>query len=233
MAVEFADEMIVISSGIRELIGSKYGRKDLHLIPNGVSLPESIPPGETLERFGLKPGRYALAASRFVPEKGLLDLIAAYQKLPDPGFKLVLAGGADHENDCSRAVKAAARRDERIVLPGFISGRPLQELFSNAGLFVLPSYYEGLPIALLEAISYGLPVLASDIQPNREVPLPDDRYFPVGDVGRLAGQMERLFRRGITEDEKKSQRELLERLYNWDRIAEATRAVYKDVLSGA
>ncbi|MFH1038801.1 MAG: glycosyltransferase family 4 protein [PVC group bacterium] len=232
MAVEFADEMIVISSGIRELIERKYGRKDIRLIPNGVTLPERIAPGEMLERFGLKPGRYAMAACRFVPEKGLLDLIAAYKKLPDPGFQLVLAGGADHENDCSRAVKAAARRDERIVLPGFISGHPLQELFSNAGLFVLPSYYEGLPIALLEAISYGLPVLVSDIQPNREVPLPAGRYFPVGDVGRLAEQMERLFRLGITEDEKKSQRELLERLYNWDRISEETGNVYRNVLFG-
>ena len=233
MAVRFADKIIVISAGIKELIERKYGRKDLYLIPNGVNLPRPIPPGETLERFNLDPGGYVLAACRFVPEKGLLDLIAAYQSLAAPAFKLVLAGGADHENDCSRAIQAAARRDERVVLPGFISGPPLQELFAHAGLFVLPSYYEGLPIALLEAISYGLPVLASDIQPNREVPLPADRYFPVGDVRKLAERMERLFRRGITEDEKKSQRKLLKWLYNWDRIAKETEKVYKNVLSGA
>ena len=232
LAVRFADKIIVISAGIKELIERKYGRKDLYLIPNGVNLPRAVPPGETLDRFHLQPGGYVLAACRFVPEKGLLDLIAAYQALKAPGFKLVLAGGADHENDCSRAVQAAARRDERIVLPGFISGPPLRELFAHAGLFVLPSYYEGLPIALLEAISYGLPVLASDIQPNREVPLPDDRYFPVGNVGRLAERMEILFEQGITEDEKKSQRKLLERLYDWDRIAEATEKVYRNVLSG-
>ena len=232
MAATYADEVIVISKGIKELIQEKYGRKDLRLIPNGVTLPEKIPPGETLARLGLQPGKYVLAACRFVPEKGLMDLIAAYQMMEEPEFKLVLAGGADHENDCSRAVRAAALRDKRIVLPGFISGPPLQELFSNAGLFVLPSYYEGLPIALLEAMSYQLPVLVSDIPPNREVPLPDDRYFPVGNVRRLAEQMERLFRRGITEDEKKSQRKLLERLYNWDRISEETGNVYRNVLFG-
>jgi glycosyltransferase involved in cell wall biosynthesis len=197
-AVRHADGVIVISVGIRELLEGEYGRKDLRLIPNGVDISRPVSPGETLHRFRLEPGRYVLAACRFVPEKGLPDLIAAYQKIPSPGFKLVLAGGADHENDCSRAIHAAAERDERIVLPGFISGRPLGEIFSHAGLFVLPSYYEGLPIALLEALSYGLPVLVSDIQPNREVPLSEDRYFSVGDIRLLAAKMETLFRQGIT-----------------------------------
>ncbi len=230
MAVRYSDGLIVISAGIKALIEKQYGRRDLRLIPNGVNPATPVPPGETLRRYRLKPGGYVLAACRFVPEKGLLDLVAAYQSLDEPGFKLVLAGGADHENDCSRAVSAAAARDERIVLPGFITGRPLNELFAHAGLFVLPSYYEGLPIALLEAISYGLPVLVSDIAPNREVPLPENRYFPVGDVRLLAEKMEELFREGIKEEEKKSQREILERLYNWERIAEETASVYRSVV---
>ena len=230
MAVKFSDQLIVISVGIKEMLENKYDRDDLCLIPNGVTLPENIVPGETLDRLGLNPGRYVLAASRFVPEKGLLDLIAAYQKLPDPAFKLVLAGGADHENECSRAIKEAAGRDPRIILPGFLSGRPLGELFSNAGLFVLPSYHEGLPIALLEAMSYQLPVLVSDIPPNREVLLPQSRYFPVGDINLLASGIEQLFKRGISEEEKKEQRRLLKRSYNWDRIAEETRDVYRSVL---
>ncbi len=227
MAARFADKIIVISSGIRDLIRSKYGRRDLCLIPNGVNPPRPVPPGPTLERFALQPGGYVLSACRFVPEKGLLDLIAAYQSLDHPGFKLVLAGGADHENECSRAIAAAGRRDDRIVLPGFLSGPPLAELFAHAGLFVLPSYYEGLPIALLEALSYGLPVLVSGIPPHREVPLPEERYFPAGDTRRLAEKMRDLFSRGITEEEKSRQRKLLEGTYNWDRIAEQTREVYR------
>ena len=230
MAARYADKIIVISAGIKELIERKYGRKDLNLIPNGVNLPRCIPPGEMLDSFKLEPGGYILAACRFVPEKGLLDLISAYQTLSAPGFKLVLAGGANHENACSRAIKEAALNDARIVLPGFISGQPLRELFSNAGLFVLPSYYEGLPIALLEAMSYRLPVLVSDIPPNKEVPLPAFRYFPVGDVEMLSERMVELFRSGISADEKERQMKLLDSNYNWDTVARRTFSVYEKVM---
>jgi glycosyltransferase involved in cell wall biosynthesis len=106
----------------------------------------------------------------------------------------------------------------------------LGELFSNAGLFVLPSYHEGLPIALLEAISYQIPVLVSDIQPNKEVPLMGNRYFMAGDVEKLSEQINRLFMIGITEDEKSAQQELLNRDYNWKRIAERTFKLYEEIL---
>jgi len=152
--------------------------------------------------------------------------------IPEPGFKLVLVGGADHENDCSREIRAAAARDPRVVLPGFLSGRMLGELFSNAGLFVLPSYHEGLPIALLEAMSYGLPVLASDIPPNLEVPLSAERYFPVRDIRSLSEKLESLFARGITEEEKSAQTDILLRKYDWDSIAKKTREIYRDVSDG-
>jgi len=230
MASRFATAVIVISSGIKELIESKYGRRDLYLIPNGVTIPAPVEPGEILARFGLEAGRYVLAACRFVPEKGLLDLIAAYQKIPDPAFKLVLAGGADHENECTRAIKAAVLQDPRIILPGFLSGGTLGELFSNAALFVLPSYHEGLPIALLEAMSYQLPVLVSDIPPNKEVPLPEFRYFPVGDINLLSYSIEQLIQLGISAEEKNSHKQILKQYYNWDRIAEHTLEVYRDVL---
>ena len=233
MGTRFADRVIVISSVIKEMLEKKYGRKDLQLIPNGVVIPELVPPGKIMVRFGLQPGKYILSACRFVPEKGLLDLIAAYRQLKEPEFKLVLAGGADYENETSRAIKAAALRDDRIVLPGYLTGLPLAELFSNAGLYVLPSYHEGLPIALLEAMSYGLPVLASDISPNREVPLPKSRYFPVGDIQRLAERIEYLFKQGITQKEQSSQGHLLRSLYNWDLIAERTKVVYQNVLARA
>ena len=229
IGTRFADRIIVISSGIKEMLEKKYGRRDLRLIPNGVVIPEQVPPGKILARLGLRPEKYILSACRFVPEKGLLDLIAAYQLLDNPGFKLVLAGGADHDNDTSRAIRAAASRDERIVLPGYLSGSPLGELFSNAGLFVLPSYHEGLPLALLEAMSYRLPVLVSNIHPNQEVPLPKSRYFPAGNVGKLSKKLVELFSEGISSTEEESQQEILRCNYDWDRIAEETLAVYNEI----
>ena len=116
-------------------------------------------------------------------------------------------------------------------MTGFISGTPLQEVYSNAGLFVLPSYYEGLPIALLEAISYRLPVLVSDIPQNREIPLPKFRFFEPGDVDLLSKKMVELFKLGIGEEESIKEREILKEKYNWSKIAKQTFQVYKNALN--
>ena len=178
LGARYSSRVIAISKGIAADIGERYQRSDVVYIPNGVAIPELVPPGETLKRLALRPGGYLFTACRFVPEKGLTDLVAAFARIKAPELKLVIAGEAHFENSTSRAVKAARAADPRIVLAGFVSGRPLAELFSHAGLFVLPSLYEGLPIALLEALSYGLPAAVSDIPPHREVPLPSFRYFP-------------------------------------------------------
>ncbi len=230
LAVKFADKMIVISKEIKNMLERKYRRYGLEYIPNGIFLPEIISTGKTLQKFGLIPKRYIFTASRFVPEKGLHDLIDAYRKIPSPPFKLVIAGDADHETDYSRKIKKMAKETEGVVLIGFISGRPLQELYSNAGLFVLPSYYEGLPIALLEALSYGLPVLVSDIPAHREFPLPEFRFFKPGKIGQLAKKMIELFKLGISEEEKERMKIVLLRDYNWDKIARDTFEVYKNVM---
>ena len=228
----FADKIIAVSKRIeRHLKFRKSIFRKVVYIPNGVELPEILPSGETLKKYTLEPKKYVFTASRFVPEKGLHDLIEAYRILENPDFKIVIAGDADHETDYSRKIKKMAKETEGVVLTGFISGKPLQELYSNAGLFVLPSYYEGLPIVLLEAISYGLPLLASDIPQNREIPLPDFRYFSAGDVKKLSVKIVELMKRGITEEEIKKQKEVLVNEYRWDDIAQKTLEVYKSVFN--
>jgi glycosyltransferase involved in cell wall biosynthesis len=231
LGVKFCDKMIVISGGIKDLLEREYRRHDLDLIFNGVNFPEILSPGETVAKYGLTPGQYALTVGRFVPEKGLHDLINAYLKLKDQQFRLVIAGDADHETEYSRRIKKMAKEREGIILTGFISGRPLAELFSNAGLFVLPSYYEGLPIALLEALSYGLPVLVSDIPANREVPLPDFRVSAPGNIEVLSQKMVELFEKGISQEEKKKNEELLAENYNWDVIAQKTHSIYASMIT--
>lgn len=227
--VLYGDRVISISRGIQRLVKGKYGR-DSVFIPNGVNIPERRPPGEELKRFDLLPGGYVFTALRFVPEKGIHDLINAYKEITRPLFKLVIAGGADHASDYSRKIEDLARAVKGVTLTGFVTGERLGELYSNAGLFVLPSYYEGLPIALLEAMSYGLPVLVSDIAQHREIPLADFRYFRAGDVKDLKAAMLERFSEGISSVENAKNIGLLEHDYNWDKIARATLETYKEVM---
>ncbi len=227
--VNYCNRVISISRGITEQIRSKFG-KEAVLIPNGVNIPVPVPPGKELRRWELEPGGYVFTACRFVPEKGLHDLIEAYGRIKNPPFKVVIAGGADHETEYSRSLKRLAQKTDGVVLTGFVSGDRLGELFSNAGLFVLPSYYEGLPIALLEALSYGLPVLASDIAQHKEVPLGSSRYFKKGDVADLSKSLMSAFSSGITDEERNEYLALVKSEYNWDNIASRTFEVYKSVL---
>ena len=227
--INFSDKIIVISKWVKELIQRKY-KKNSVFIPNGVSIQNPCPPGEILKKFKLKKGSYVFTACRFVPEKGILDLIKAYRRLNNPPFKLVIAGDADHEDEYSKKVKYEASKSKNIILTGFISGESLRELYSNAALFILPSYYEGLPIALLEALSYGLPVLVSDIPAHREIPLKDFRYFKVGNIDELSDKLLKLYYLGIDKKERDSILRLLQNIYNWDIVAEKVLKVYRDIL---
>ncbi len=145
-------------------------------------------------------------------------------------YQLVIVGKADHEEGYSRALKEKAGRNKDIVLTGFLTGKPLQELYSHAGLFVLPSYYEGLPIVLLEAMSYGLSCIASDIPANRNMELSDDRFFKAGDVNAIAAKIEEFINKPFKEEERKRQINIIAEQYNWGKIADDTLKVYKSVI---
>ena len=222
-----ANRIITIADNIARSVKAKFGR-DAVVIPNGVIVPRLLPPGEALKKFGLEPGKYFLAVGRFVPEKGFHDLVRAYAQMGDMDWKLVIAGDADHPDRYSRSLKSAAGRVAGVVLTGFISGAPLREIYSSAGLFVLPSYHEGLPIVLLEAMSFGLACLASDIPANRAVPLAPARYFPAGDAGVMAGKLSGY--KGMPwpagQGTRDAQIALISDTYNWTRIARETKNVY-------
>lgn len=223
--MRFADRRIAVSNGIARSMRHRYGVL-VAAVPNGVS-PQAPPRSMTaLRRFDLYPGRYIVMISRLVPEKRHLDLIEAFARSALDGWKLVLVGSADHENTYSRLVLAAAETTPGVVATGFQSGLALRELRGHAGLFVLPSSHEGLPIALLEALSDGLPVIASDIPANREIGLPDDSYVPVGDVDALANAITRACLQRGDEAERARTRARVSRDFDWDSIAEQIRGVY-------
>jgi glycosyltransferase involved in cell wall biosynthesis len=208
---------------------AKHGRAGI-LIPNGVTLPAIPTTSGALEPYGLHPGRYVLLVSRLVPEKRHLDLIEAFRRARMDGWKLVIVGAADHADTYSARVAEAAALDPVVVMTGFQSGLALREFYAHAGVFVLPSSHEGLPIALLEALSFGLRTLASAIPANLEVGLPDDCYFPLGDTARLASLLQQLSAASpIADDERERRREWVAGKFSWERSASATLGVYEQV----
>jgi glycosyltransferase involved in cell wall biosynthesis len=218
---------IGISRVIVERVRRLYGLP-MYLIPNGVPPPVFPPTVTQLERFGLQPGRYVLQVSRLVPEKRQLDLIDAFRaaRLPPP-WTLVLVGGGDSSEYCRELGTRAAGGDVRMT--GFLSGEPLRELYANAGLFVLPSSHEGLPIALLEALSYGLPVVASDIPANLEVGLPANCYFPVGNSAELSRRLQAAVSGTRDRAACAALRERVLNHYDWNDVARRTLDVYRRI----
>jgi len=159
---KLADKIIVVSQKQKKIYADN---SNVVVIPNGVDIQNSSTSVGYLNKIGVEPGGYIVAVSRFVPEKGLDLLVKAFQMIHAP-YKLVIAGDADHETDYSKNLKQMIDADNRIIRTGYITGKRLNEVFTHAGLFVLPSFHEGLPIALLEAMSYGLSVLVSESRPT-------------------------------------------------------------------
>lgn len=222
----WADSVVFVSKTQQALIDCS----NKIYIPNGVTIPNHTSLSDFITQIGTEPNRYVLAVARFVPEKGLHDLIEAF-KAVESDYNLLIAGDADHETEYSKNLRQMASQDKRIILTGYITGDPLNQVYSHAGLFVLPSYHEGLPIALLEALSYGIPVLVSDIPANREVDLSSERYFRCGDVDDLRRKMQMLLGKGPSKAEWQEIRKQIEEKYNWDKIAEDTIKIYEKVAS--
>ena len=224
MGCMFADEVIVISDVIRNLIKRKYNRTShVHLIYNGVSQPEICDYPEYFNELGIEKGKYILGMCRFVPEKNLHHLVEAFTKVKSRNevedIKLVLAGDTDFEDDYSRSLREMARKNG-VVLTGFIKGKKLHSLLTNCLCYCLPSSHEGLPIALLEAMSYGVKVIVSDIPANKEVGLPESDYFPVGNVDALTEKLKTVVNQPLKHIDYYMKK------YDWEKIADQVRDVY-------
>jgi glycosyltransferase involved in cell wall biosynthesis len=229
LGITCADESIVISHSIREIVKEKYGR-DAVLIPNGVGDLKRMARRQLVDRHGLTPQRYIVQVSRLVPEKRQLDLIAAFKAAALPGWKLVLIGGAQGSQRYADLVAKEYEGNDSIVCTGFLSPPEVQELLSHAGIFVLPSSHEGLPIALLEAMKLGIPVVASDIPANLEIGLDAASYFPLGDTQVLATHLRELAAATDAEREVIAQRlQLACAHYDWDVIAKLTMQLLEGV----
>lgn len=232
MGMTFANKIIAVAQYIADDIKSRYNR-DATVIPNGVEISLPADTDETLTKFGLIKKRYILTVGRFVPEKGFDYLLEAFNEAAIEGWKLVIVGSADHEDKYSMNLIAKAKKNDNVVITGFIKGMPLHELYSHAGLFVLPSYYEGLPIVLLEAMSYGLPCLASNISANKNIVSSYERYFEAGDMQMLAGKIKEFTNKQWEDEERNKQIKMINEKYSWEKISDETLRIYNEIVSNS
>lgn len=229
LGMRYANRRIGISEDIVQTMHQRYDVPVAH-IPNGVAVTRRSENRQVLAEFDLSPRRYVLMAARLVPEKRQTDLIRAFARRENKDVKLVVAGGADFESSYSAEVHELAKSVPGVVMTGFQTGERLDALFSNASLFVLPSSHEGMPIALLEAMAHGLPVLASDIQPNLALGLGSDEYFPLGDIEALTVALDAKLSNPPTEDDIAARILHTAQTYNWHHVADRTARIYAEAV---
>lgn len=225
-AAKYADEIIVLSQNAQNYFKNTYGRETI-LIPNGVSKPEIQKAELITEKFNLTENSYILFLGRLVPEKGIRYLIEAFKNV-NTNKKLVISGGSSDTDCFMNELRELSGNDDRIIYTGFVEGRMLEELYSNAYLYVLPSDLEGMPLSLLEAMSYGNCCLVSDIPECADVVEDKALVFKKSDVNDLCTKLQ--YACDCPETVKKFKRQSANFIcekYNWDNIVEEILKLYK------
>ena len=242
MAAKHADKVIVLSEGVKQYFQDTYGRETI-VIPNGISRPEFQLPTIISQKYELKGNDYLLFLARLVPEKGVHILLDAYQK-SKLTIPLVIAGGSSHSSEYCQKIESMAEQinknaeqkhtEQKVILTGFVQGKELEEFYSNALLYILPSEIEGMPLSLLEAMSYGNLCLTSDIPENTDVTEGYGFSFVSCNVDSLAEELS-----GLCKDidslrkEEQYTRESIQNFilgkYNWDDVTKRTLECYEDI----
>jgi len=225
-AVRFADRIIVLSRGVQQYFRDTYSRETI-FIPNGVTRPQIREADRIARQFDLEKDGYILFLGRLVPEKGIHYLIEAYQNLKTDK-KLVIAGGSSDTDAYMARLKAMAAGNADILFTGFVQGPLLEELYSNAYIYVLPSDLEGMPLSLLEAMSYGNCCVVSDIPECTEVVEDHAAVFPRGNAEELTKCLQALCVENHTVlNMKKVARDFICEKYSWDEIVTKTLELYQ------
>ena len=227
IAAKCADEIIVLSRHVQDYFYETYNRKTV-FIPNGVNKPEKKEADLIKDRWGLEKDDYILFLGRLVPEKGITYLLKAFRG-GHTDKKLVISGGSSDTEDFERELRKLAEDDERIIFTGFTEGQELEELYSNAYIYVLPSDLEGMPLSLLEAMSYGNCCLTSDIPECTEVEEDKAVIFKKGDIEDLRAKLQYLSDNpDIVQRYKKTASDFICNKYNWEDIVDKTLELYKE-----
>lgn len=225
-AVKHADEIIVLSRAVQEYFKETYNRKTV-FIPNGVNRPTIVEPDLMKKQFHLEKDTYILYLGRLVPEKGIHYLIQAFNQI-ETDKKLVIAGGSSDTDAYYGDLKELAQGNPNIIFTGFVQGKMLDELYSNAYIYSLPSDLEGMPLSLLEAMSYGNCCLVSDIEECATVVDNKAHIFKKSDVNDLKVKLEELLQKPeLVHKYKEEASDYICNKYNWDDVVEQTLKLYE------
>ena len=225
MAAKYADEIIVLSKNVQDYFKKEYNR-NTNFIPNGVNKPTIEKANIIKKKYNLQKDDYILFLGRLVPEKGVHYLIEAFKNIKTDK-KLVIAGGSGDTDFYFQELKEKAKDDNRIIFTGFVQGKELEELYSNVYIYCLPSDLEGMPLSLLEAMSYGNCCLTSDIPECATVIEDKGVTFKKSDIKDLEKQLQNLCDNSnqIKQYQKQAQQYILKK-YNWDDVVEKTLQLY-------
>ena len=227
VAAKYADSIIVLSRAVQEYFRNIYGRETV-FIPNGVNKPQIVSPDLITREYNLQKEGYILYLGRLVPEKGIKYLIEAFKQV-HTNKRLVIAGGASDTDEYAKELVEIAQEDKRIIFTGFVQGRKLEELYSNAYLYVLPSDLEGMPLSLLEAMSYGNCCIVSDIPECLDVVRNNGIVFKKGNVLELAEKLQDVcdYPEKVMRYKENSAQYVCNK-YNWDDVVKKTLELYKN-----
>ena len=221
ISLSCASKVIFVNSFQREKLGEKVLAKSV-FIPNGINKTKIGRSTGSLRTLGIESRDFILSVGRLTPEKGFEYLVEAVNKL-DEVKHLVIAGASDHDNSYFKMLKQLDWND-KVIFTGFTQGEDLRQLYSHARLYVLSSVNEGFPLVLLEAMSYQLPLVVTDIPATHLIQLPEDNYVEVANSDALAEGISN----ALKKDFQLQHYDLKD--YNWDSIAKQTLDVYRQVL---
>ena len=226
MAVRWADSIIVLSRNVQQYFRDTYSRETVY-IPNGVTKPELVAGESILQEYGLESRGYILYLGRLVPEKGIHYLLEAFKAIKTD-LKLVIAGGRSDADDYVTKLLASSEDDDRVIFTDFVQGQTLDALYSNAYMYVLPSDVEGMPLSLLEAMSYGNCCLVSNIAECAEVVEDKAVTFEKGNVTQLAEKLQQLCDDpNLTQKYRDQAASFICDKYHWDGVVTKTLELYE------
>ncbi len=229
------ERTFVVSETLAEYVRDTYGKECL-VIQNGADVSSTCD-ASSLSTFGLRPKQYVVSVSRLLAHKGIHYLVKAFMDLEDTNrlpnnFKLAIVGTHAGTSEYEEYLKVMAMGRDSIVFLGERSGHELAALFSQAAVFVQPSEDEGLSLALLEAMGYGLPCIVSDIAANMEAIGDAGMSFENKDVESLKMQLSKLINTNeLRTDLGNRAQQRIAMQYSWPAIAHKTIDAYREEIT--